>query len=85
MYPSGSALASIYGTPKMHKFFSGDSFAKLHSIVSPTGTFNYNLANFLCDVLSPLVPNGYSYKNTSPLFFKLRMQIFPENFSFPTM
>ena len=30
LYPSGSAPACIYGTPKMHKFSSGDSFPKLH-------------------------------------------------------
>ena len=66
MYPSGSAPARIYGTPKMHKFSSSDSFSKLHPIVSSIGTFNYNLARFLCKLLSPLVPNYYSCKNTFP-------------------
>ena len=61
MYPSGSASALIYGTPKMHQFSSSDSFPKLRPIVSYIGTFNYNLARFLCDLLSPLVPNDYSY------------------------
>ena len=28
------------------------------------GTFNYNLARFLCDLLSPLFPNNYSCKGT---------------------
>ena len=51
LYPSGSAPARIYGTPKMHKFSSSDSFPKLRPIVSSTGTFNYNLARFLCDLL----------------------------------
>ena len=60
LYPSGSALARIYGTPKMHKFSSSDSFPKLRQIVSSIGTFNYNLASFLCDIFSPLVPNDYS-------------------------
>ena len=64
MYPSDSAPACIYGTPKMHKFSSSDSFPKLHPIVSSIGTFNYNLARFLCDLLSPLVPNDYSCKDT---------------------
>ena len=64
MYPSGSAPARIYGTPKMHKFSSSDSFPKLCPIVSSIGTFNYNLARFLCDLLSPLVPNDYSCKDT---------------------
>ena len=64
LYPSGYAAARICGTPKMHKFFSTDSFPKLRPIVSYIGTFNYNLARFLCDLLSPLVPNDYSCKDT---------------------
>ena len=68
LYPSGSAPARIYGTPKMHKFFSSDSFPKLRPIVSSIGTFNYNLARFLCDLLLPLVPNDYSCKYTFILF-----------------
>ena len=64
LYTSGSAPACIYGTPKMHKFPSSDSFPKLRPIVSSIGTFNYNLARFLCDLLSPLVPNDYSCKDT---------------------
>ena len=64
LYPFGSAPACIYGTPKMHKFSSSDSFPKLRPIVSSIGTFNYNLARFLCDHLSPLVSNDYSCKDT---------------------
>ena len=64
MYPSGFAPACIYNTPKMHKFYSSDSFPKLPLIVSSIGTFNYNLAHFLCDLLSPLVLNDYSCKDT---------------------
>ena len=70
LYSSGSAPARIDGTPKMHKFSSGDSFPKLCPIVSFIGTFNYNLARFLCDLLSPLA------KILFLLFLKLRMQIF---------
>ena len=29
LYPSGSATARLYGTPKMHKFSSSDSFPTL--------------------------------------------------------
>ena len=35
---------------------------KLHPIISSIGTFNYNLARFPCDLLSPLVPDDYSCK-----------------------
>ena len=57
-YPSGSHPARIYGTTKMHKF------PKLHPIVSSIDTFNYNFAHFLCDLLSPLVPQEHSCNNT---------------------
>ena len=63
LYHSGSALARIYGTPKMHKCSSNDSFHKLCLIVSSIGTFNYNLDRFLCDLLSPLIPNDYFCKD----------------------
>ena len=45
LYPSSSAPAHIYGTPKMNKFSSSDSFPKLCPIVQPP-----NLARFLCDL-----------------------------------
>ena len=64
LYPFGSAPARINGTPKMHKLFSSDSFPELRLILSSIGTFNYNLARFLYDPLSPLVPNDYSCKDT---------------------
>ena len=64
LYPSGSAPARIYGTPKMHKFSSSDSFPKLRPIVSSIGTFNYNLTRFLCDLFSSLALNDYSCKDT---------------------
>ena len=48
----------------MHKLASSDTFPNLCPILSSNGTFNYNLACFLCDLLSPLVPNDYSCKDT---------------------
>ena len=54
LYPFGSAPARIYGTPKMHQFSPSDLFRKLRPIVSSIGSFNYNLARFLCDILSLL-------------------------------
>ena len=85
LYPSGSAPARIYGTPKRHKFFSSGSFPKLRPIVSFIGTFNYNLVRFLCDLLSPLVLMNTLAKKIFLLFLKLRMQIFPKYFLFPMM
>ena len=85
MYPSGSAPACIYGTPKMHKFSSSDSFPTLHPVVSSIGTFNYNLAHFLCDPLSPLVPNDHSCKNTFSFVSQIKNANLSKNFLFPTM
>ena len=48
----------------MHKLISSDSFPRFCPIFSSIGTFNYNLTRFLCDLLSPLVPNDYSCKDT---------------------
>ena len=65
LYLSGSAPAQIYGTPKMHKFSSSDSFPKLRPIVSSIGTFDYIiLLVFFVTFFHPLVPNDYSSKDT---------------------
>ena len=63
MYPSGSAPARIYGTLKMYKISSSDSFPKLRAIFSSIDTFNYSLARFICDPISPLLPNDYFFKD----------------------
>ena len=64
MYPSGSALARIYSTPKKHKFSSSDSFKKVRLIALSLFTFDYNLAYLLCDLVLPLVPSNYCCKDT---------------------
>ena len=56
----------------MHKFSSSDSFPRLCPIVSSIGTFNYNLARFLCDLLSPLVPNDYSCEENFSFVSQIR-------------
>ena len=43
LYPSGSAPARIYGTPKMHKFSSSDYFPKYRPVISSIATFNSSL------------------------------------------
>ena len=64
LYPSGSAPARIYSTPKKHKFPSSDSFKKVRLIALSLFTFDYNLACLLCDLLLPLVPNYDCCKDT---------------------
>ena len=85
LYPSGSARARIYGTPKMHNFSSSDSFPKLRPIASSIGTFNYNLARFLYDLLSPLVPYDYSCKDTFSFVSQIKNANLPKNLLFPMM
>ena len=80
LYPSVSAPARIYGTPKMHKFSSSDYFPKLRWIVSSIGNFNYNLARFLCDLCSPLVFNNYSCKNTFSFVSQIKNANISEEF-----
>ena len=47
----------------MHKFFSSNTFSKLHLIVSSIGTFNYDLVCFLCDLLSTVEPDVFCFWN----------------------
>ena len=72
LYYPGFVPACIYGSPKMHKFSSSDSFAKLRPTVLSIGTFNCNLARFPFDLLSPLVPNYYSYKDSFSFVFQIK-------------
>ena len=72
LYPYGSAPARIYGSPKMHKFSSSDSFPKFRPIAPSVDTFNYNLARFLCDLVSPLVPNDYSCKDAFSFYSQIK-------------
>ena len=64
----------------MYKFSSSDSFPKLCPIVLSIGTFNYNLARFLCDLLSPLVPNDHSCKDTFSFFSQIKNANFSQKF-----
>ena len=72
LYPSGSAPTRIYGTPKILKFSPSDTFPKLRPIVSSIGTFNYDIARFLSDLLSPVVRDDYSCKDTFSFVFQIK-------------
>ena len=80
LYLFGSAPARIYGTLQMHKFLSSNSFPKLHPIVPSIGAFNYNFACFLCELLSPLVSNDYSCKDTFPFVSQINNTNFSRKF-----
>ena len=86
LYHSGSAPARILGTLKMHKFSFSDSLPKLCPIVLSIGTFNRNLTRFLCNLLSPLVPNDYSRKDTFSFVFQIKNASLSKKISlFPLM
>ncbi|XP_068735304.1 uncharacterized protein [Montipora capricornis] len=63
-YPSGSQPARIYGLPKMHKVQDHSSTPPFWPIVSSIGTYNYNLAKYLCTLLNPHIPNDYCAHDT---------------------
>ena len=64
IYPNGSQPARIYGLPKMHKLRDPPSTPPFRPIVSSIGTYNYNLAKFLCNLLEPYIPNDYNAADT---------------------
>ena len=54
-------MENLLNHQKVSKYYEhgcSDLFPKLRLIV-----FNYNLARFLCDLLSPLVPDDHSCKD----------------------
>ena len=62
LYPSCYVPVCIYCTPKMHN--SPLVIYFLNFVRFFIYTFNYNLVHVLCDLLSPLVSNDYSCKDT---------------------
>ena len=80
MYPSGSAYARIHGTPKMHKFSSSGAFHKPCPIVSSITTFSYDLARVFCGLLSSVVPDHYSCKDTFSFAFQIKNASISANF-----
>ena len=63
IYPSGAKLATIYGLPKTHNIFNSDNFS-LWPIISSIGTYKYNLAKFLTEVLDPVIPKEHCAKDS---------------------
>ena len=63
-YPSGSSPAKYYGSPKMHQPFDSNSLPNFRTIVSSIGTYNYNLSKYLCELVSPNLPNEFCTTDT---------------------
>ncbi|XP_020906008.1 uncharacterized protein LOC110244161 [Exaiptasia diaphana] len=60
IYPCGSQPARIYGLPKMHKPRDEDSLPPFRPIISCIGSYNYMLAKYLSELLTPHIPSEYS-------------------------
>ena len=64
IYSGGSSPAKIYGSPTMHKPFDCNSLPNVCPVVSSTGTYNYNLSKYICELLFPNLPNEFCTKDT---------------------
>ena len=77
IYPTGSQPARIYGLPKMHKGRAPGSAPPFRPIVSSIGTYNYNLAKFLCSLLVPFIPQQYTAQDTFTFVREIAILWFP--------
>ena len=64
LYPTGSQPGRFYGLPRMHKLSDTILTPPLRPIVSSINTYNYNLAKHLCTLLTPLISNDYTTKDS---------------------
>ena len=66
----------------MHNFSSSGTFLKPCPIVLSITTFSYDLARIFCGLLSPVVPDHYSCKDTFSFDFQIKKASFSDNFLF---
>jgi len=60
IYPTGSQPARLYGLPKLHKVkVPSSSTPPIRPIVSAIGTYNYNLAKYLCSLFKPHISSEF--------------------------
>ena len=64
IFPKGSQPARFYGLPKLHKQREPNSAPPLRPIVSSINAYNYKLAKYLCSILSPLIPDKHTTKDS---------------------
>ena len=64
IYPAGSLPSRLYGTPKIHKIKEKSDIPPLRLIVSSINSYNYNLASYLCTLLTPFIPTAYCTKDS---------------------
>ena len=66
----------------MHNFSSSGIFLKPCPIVLSITTFSYDLSRVLCGLLSLVVPDHYSCKDTFSFDFQIKNASFSDNFLF---
>ena len=64
IYPAGSLPSRLYGTPKIHKIKEKSDIPPLRPIVLSINSYNYNLASYLCALLTPFIPTAYCTKDS---------------------
>ena len=80
IYPCGSKSATIYGLPKTHKMlFDSDDFS-LRPIISSIGTYNYNLAKFLTELLDPVISKEHCAKDSFSFCEEIQQISYNANF-----
>ena len=63
IYPCVSKLATVHGLPKTHKMLSDSDDFYHRQIFSSTDTYIYNLAEFLAELLDPVIPREHCAKD----------------------
>ena len=59
-----SLPSPLYGTPKIHKIKENSDIPSLMPIVSSINSYNYNLASYLCQLLTHFIPTAYYTKDS---------------------
>ena len=54
----------MYGLSKLHKAIDSCSLPPLRPIVSSIGTYNYQLAKYLCNLLTPAISYDHCTKDS---------------------
>ena len=80
--PKGSHPARIYGLPKVHKLKGNvrNEIPPIRPIIDSMGTFNYNLAKHLKDLLTPLIPSEHCATDTFTFVREIKELNYDEKF-----
>ena len=80
--PKGSHPARIYGLPKVHKLKGNapNEIPPIRPIIDSMGTFNYNLAKHLKDLLTPLIPSEHCATDTFTFVQEIKELDYDEKF-----